>query len=152
MKYSKTCHHCDQKVNAFTHNLNKKIVECFIKFIDRYREIQRPININREFSWSHDQLANFRKLKFFKLIKKTDDNGFWEPTTLGVEFYYGESGVMNPVGTMSGEVIGADHPAWETHTKPRRLTFITDVEESHFKQRQEYKDEASGGYSQDSLF
>lgn len=151
MKYSKVCPHCGQKVTAFTHKLNKVIVQCFIRFVERYVEEKRPININKEMGWGHNQLANFRKLKFFKLIAKADDNGFWKPTQAGIRFYCGEEGVMNPVATMGGETLREDHEAWETHSKARRLAFIHDIDDTHYKERQEYKDEVASGF-QTSLF
>jgi len=144
MKYKETCECCGHTATAFTHNLNKTIIGAFIQFVARYEQERRPMNINKEFQWSHNQLANFRKLKFFNLIKKTNDNGYWVPTIKGIKFFYGEISVNDPVATMNGEEIPDDHPAWDTQRKKRRRLFISEVEETHYKQRPEYQAEKSG--------
>lgn len=109
MKYSNKCECCGHKSNAFTHKLNSGIIDAFIVFVQRFYETGQPVNINTDINLTHNQLANFRKLKFFSLIMKTSKSGYWVPTDMGVSFYHGAMAVPDTVATMNNKVLPGDH-------------------------------------------
>ena len=119
MKYTTTCDECHHKVTAFSHSLNEPLVSVFTRFVAEYLRIRRPINPNKEITATHNQLANWQKLRYFGIIKEVDGQGLWVPTELGIAFYYSEKPIRTPVATINAVVIPDDHEAWETHTKPR---------------------------------
>lgn len=143
MHYTKKCEHCGHVLSAYTHNLNKGQVTAFNKFMERYFEMNRPINVNTEIKLTHNQLAGFRQLKFFGLVGKAEIGGHWYPTPLGVGFYYGEKRVQSPVATFNDEVLPLGHKAWETHDKAIGWVYITDLLPEHYKRRPEYMAEKS---------
>lgn len=143
MKYVTTCETCDHRVSAFTHHLNKPLVNVFIRFVEEYLRRQEPVNPNREIKATHNQLANWQKLRYFDLIKEADGDGKWVPTSIGIDFYYNDVAVLTPVATINAEVIPDDHEAWETHTRDRQWKTIREIEETHYKTRPEYQAEKS---------
>lgn len=143
MKYRKECECCGHVEAAYTHRLNKTIIGTLITFVELYQRVNRPVNVNTEINWSHNQLASFRKLKFFGLVDKTNNNGCWVPTTLGLRFYYGEASVTNPAASLNDQVLPPDHEAWATHEETRTVVKINDIEETHYKKRPEYQGEKS---------
>lgn len=143
MKYTEECGHCGHVVTAFTHNLNKPLINLFIRFVEEYLRNPRPINVNQEIQATHTQLCNWQKLRYFDLIKEVDGQGLWVPTSIGIDFYYGEITMLTPVATINAEVIPDDHEAWETHTRDRQWKTIREIEETHYKKRPEYQAEKS---------
>jgi hypothetical protein len=152
MKYSQTCHHCTHQVTAYTLNLNESMVQAFITFIEKFLEEGRPLK-KSEIGLTNSQYTNFPNLRYHGILA-LDGEGCIEPTELGMKFYYGEVGLMLPSAHMGGKSLPSDHPAWDTHDKPRQLKYITDLFPTHFKQRPEFAAEKAGAmeYSQNSLF
>lgn len=136
-------------VPAYTHSLNKQLVEAFIEFCEVYFSRCRPINLQQDLiDLDKNQYNNFQKLQYFNLVERIPGRG-WIPTKIGIAFYYGEKPVMNPVATLGGNVLPDNHEAWRTHSSGRRLIFIHEVCSTHYKKRPEYQAEAS---PQSSLF
>jgi len=147
MKYQKECQCCGQSVTAYTHNINRQMIEAFIKLIEQYDKKKVPVNINQELGLDHNQKCNLPKLQYYGLIVRTPEG--WLPTKQGHQFYYAEIGVLSPVATMGNELLSEDHEAWKTHEKKRKTVFINDIVANHYKRREEYQEEKS---KQERLF
>jgi|TARA_Y100000310_G_scaffold260698_1_gene269764 hypothetical protein len=144
MKYQQVCHECGHKIAASTHNINTGMISALEMFIQRYNEVGRAVNINTEIQLSHNQLAGFRKLKHFGLVKKADGNGKWLPTNKGLKFDQELVGIWNPSASFNDETLESDHDAWETHSKAREYLMKSEVKETRYKQRLEYQQEKRG--------
>lgn len=145
MKYKDTCQHCGNDAVAYTHVFSAALVNVFLKFVDYYKGLEkpRPVNVNTEIAFNHNELAAFRKLKFFGLVIKTNDNGYWLPTQFAVDFYYGRNTVTTPVATINDKLIDDTHAAWTTHKASRKAVFIDSLLPAGYKRRPEYKAERS---------
>lgn len=141
MKYQEKCDCCGNKITAYTHNLNKPLIGALRQLVDFYDDGGGHCNLARDLKLTHNQLANFQKLKYFGLVLDVPDG--WIPTIHGREFIHGAEKVYNPVATFKNEVLPFSHPAWQTHSKPV-LVGVRDVDEASYKQREAYASEKSG--------
>ena len=97
MNYKDTCEHCQHEKVAYTLGLNEPLVNAFVRFIDRYLQLKRPLN-KPEIGLTNSQYTNFHNLRYHGIIKQTFDGG-WIPTDKGFQFYYGEVGLKLPPGS-----------------------------------------------------
>ena len=141
MKYNKICDCCGQGVVAYTHNINRPIVEAFIRLVEYYQDTRSGVNINQDLGLTHNQKCNLPKLQYYGLIRRTPEG--WFPTIRGMMFYFGEIPVLAPVATLGNEVIPDNHEAWDTHEKSRKSIMIGDIVETHYKPRSAYQQEKS---------
>lgn len=135
MKYISTCDHCGHQITAFTHNLNKGIVKALRVLVDFYESRKNGAGLG-ELSLTTQQYNNFQKLQYFDLIRKID--GLWYPTSKGSEFIMGKIAVPTTSATMGKEILGYEHPAWQTHTKELEFLFVWQIDEISYKKRPEY--------------
>lgn len=141
MNYNVQCtaeHPCGRIQLAHSHSINKNMVSAFIKFCEAYIEEKAGININTDLNFTHNQLANFRKFKFFGLVMKIG-GGLWVPTMDGLAWYYGEIAVPERVITLNEEVLPLHHQAWEGVSLPDRK-YIFEIDNLHYKKRPEYQE------------
>jgi hypothetical protein len=139
MKYQKQCDHCGHQETAYAHPLNRGLVLAFKALAEYYLANRRACNVNRELNLSHNQLANFQKLRYFGLVSDTPQG--WYPSPLGLEWYRGEVSILNPAGSLSNVPLADDHEAWKTHAKKRTAVRITDYVAVEYKKRDEYAGE-----------
>ena len=145
MKYTETCECCGHVVTAFTHSLNWGLAIAFNKFMQKFYDVRRPINPNKELGLTHNQLANWQKLRYWDLIRQIDGQGLWIPTNTGHWFFGGTVAIPKVVATMNAERITSGHAAWETHTKDVELVKFSDLAtDFKYKKRPEYQAEKSG--------
>lgn len=138
MKYQETCSHCHHKATAYTHNINRHMVEAFVRLNERFRLIRRPVNINTDLGLDHNQMCNLPKLQYYGFIRNTKDG--WIITPEGDLFLMGQP-IQTPVATINNEVIADDHPAWKTHKTSRKWKTITEFVDHKYKKRIEYQAE-----------
>lgn len=141
MKYHVECECCGQTVKAYTHRLNKPMVQSFIKFVNQYKETRQPLRVGDVPDLTTIQYNSFYKLQHFGLIKKME--GGYLPTQRGLKFLRGEFAVQNPSASMGRKVLPLDHQAWETHSGNIKEEYIHDIDDRYYKQRDEYLDESS---------
>jgi len=132
------------EVKAYTAKLNKAMVDAFEQMMEIYLETRKGVKV-RNLNLTYSQYSNFQKLRYFDLMFFEDSQDVWYPTQLGIAFFFGEFPVLDPAGHMDNQPLPRDHPAWDTHSKGRRKTYIHDVDRTHFKQRSDYQAEASTG-------
>lgn len=149
MKYVKNCECCGHQETAYAHPLNRGLVLAFKELSEYYLRTKKACNVNRELDLSHNQLANFQKLRYFGLVQDTTDG--WYPTQLGLEWYRGNCSILNPAGSLSNIPLADDHEAWKTHSKKRKAVRITDYIDMSYKQRSEYAQERVSGSPQARL-
>lgn len=141
MKYHEICPCCGNKITAYTHNLNKPLVSALRQLTDFYEKNKTGCNIERDLRITHNQIANFQKLKYFNLVANTK-NG-WVPTQLAFDFISNEIGVFSPVATFKDQILPIDHPAWKTHNGGQILFMVKDVDQDSYKKREDYSSESS---------
>lgn len=143
MKYSKVCEHCESKVTAYTHSLNRQMVTAFNVVVEQYLATRNPVNVYALDRLDYNQKCNFQKLRYFGLMDFIGGAG-WYPTQLGLKFYYGERSVQTPVATMGNKVLPDNHEAWDTHGPKRRWVYAMDLADDWaYKRRPEYQAEKS---------
>jgi|TARA_Y100000310_G_scaffold270565_1_gene284485 hypothetical protein len=136
MNFQEMCNHCGHKKTAYTANINKPLLEAFIKFVQRYYELKRSLKIS-EIRLTNSQYNNFQKLKYFGIIDQAGTQG-WYLTEFGAKFYKGEAYILSPVAHIDGKALSADHPAWRTSGMVRKQIKIYDILPYHYKQRSEF--------------
>lgn len=65
MKYSETCSCCDHTVTAYTHILNKSLVEALIQLVDFYNVKKCKCRLQNDLNLTKNQYNNFQKLQYF---------------------------------------------------------------------------------------
>ncbi len=136
------------KVAAYTHNINRPMMIGFIRLVKCYLKTKKPVNMNKDLGLDHNQKCNVPKLQYYDLIKNIEGLG-WVPTKLGIDFCQNKTKVLSPAATIENDVLPDSHPAWETHTKKRKMVGVYDILGFDYKKRPEYQAEKS---AQDALF
>lgn len=139
MKYTKECEHCQNIITAYTHTLNRPLVESLRKLVDFYEEKKRGCNLQSDLNLSKNQYNNFQKLQYFRLVFNRIDG--WVPTFMGTSFIEGKLTILNPVATFGKSILPDDHEAWGTHNSERRTVGVQDIDIMSWKRREEYKEE-----------
>lgn len=142
MKYSKECECCGHKLTAYTHSLNKPLVNGLRQLVDWYEREKKICNINNDLVLTHNQIANFQKLKHFGLVDLIQRGGF-VPTEIGIQFIYGEAQAYSTSASMGNVTLSIDHEAWKTHGKMPHLVYVSEVDQTMYKKRPAYQAEKS---------
>ena len=145
MKYKKTCECCRQTITAYTHNLNKPLIQALRQLVDFYDTNRRECNLQGDLRLTKNQYNNFQKLQYFKLVQRTE-HGYY-PTQKGSDFIYGKVPCFNSVATYGKDVLEYNHEAWVTHKSQPYKVMVSDIDQFAYKKREEYKEE-----KRDSLF
>ena len=93
----KICEHCGQKITKYKHNINKTLISGLYKLYKK----GKPARLD-ELKLTNNEHANFQKLRYFKLIVKTDNNHNWSITEFGRGFIEGQSRCPKYVFTECG--------------------------------------------------
>jgi len=142
MKYKDTCHCCGHSITAYSHHINKPLVEALRQLVDHYEDRGIACNLQNHLRLTKNQYNNFQKLQHFDVVRRTE-NG-WYPTTKGIKFIYGDCQVWNKVSSMGNETLSHNHECWDNiKTKPE-LIFVQDIDETSYKQRKEYQADKVG--------
>ena len=114
----KHCGACGAPMVEYKHSLSKSIVRCLYHFT---RAGGGPINVYSDLAFTHSQVCNFRKLRYWGLLEHSDPkdtrNGLWNLTEKGWSFVKGEIPCPKRVVTYRGEFVAFDGPS----------LFITDL-------------------------
>lgn len=141
MDYKKTCPHCGHQETAYTHSLNEGLAVAFKRLCEYYLKSHRACNVNKELELTHNQLANFQKLRYFGLVSDTPEG--WYPSQLGLDWYFGKVRIANPAGSLNNVPLADDHEAWRTHKNGRKMVNIVDILPAQYRQRSDYQGERS---------
>ena len=142
MKYQTECPVCKHRVTAYTLPLNESLLRAFISFAEEYLFLGRGLK-KKDLHFTNSQYTNFHNLRYFGLIEMDDETQEWHLTSLGQDFYFGESEILSPVAFMNGETLPEEHPAWRTHSGLRRPVRIDSFFPFLYKQRDDYRQEKS---------
>lgn len=136
MPYTEKCGHCGNEIRAYIHSLNRPMAASLRQLVDRYEELRRSINLQKDLNLTKNQYNNFQKLAYFGLVGHTT-NG-WYPTEHGIEFVYGRQQAWSKVATFKGQTVGFNHPIWlHSRVRPRAM-LIREVDEISYKQPLDY--------------
>lgn len=139
MKYHKMCECCGHKISAYTHSLNKPLVQSLKAVVEHYERTGKACNLQQHLNLTKNQYNNFQKLQYFDFVVNTQSG--WFPKQRGKDFIYGKIVVKVPVATFGKQILGENHEAWETHKKDRRVVSITDIDSTCWKQKVSYQEE-----------
>jgi len=141
MKYHEKCHHCGHQLTAYTHNLNKALVNALAQLVFFYHKERSPANLQQDLDLTKNQYNNFQKLQYFGLVRRTKD-GYY-PTSKAISFIAGTTPCYNKVATLGKTVFENDHPAWKTTNVDPELVMVWDIDERFYKRRGDYQEEKS---------
>jgi len=96
----KICECCGQKIVQYKHNINKTLISGLFKLY----KYGQPSRLDK-LKLTNTEHANFQKLRYFKLIVKTDDKHKWSITEFGKGFIEGVSNCPKFVFTENGRTI-----------------------------------------------
>lgn len=135
MKYTKKCETCGHISAAFTYKLNVGKVKALRRLVDAYEANPTPKKLG-ELGLTNSQYTNFCHLAYWDLARKIKEG--WIPTQEGIDFIYGKRMIVMPVAVMNGNILPEGHEAWKTHDKGRQSFSIKDIDETAYKQKEEY--------------
>lgn len=95
------CHHCGAKIVEYPHVLNKPMIEAF-------KELAHAnggrANL-QDLSLTKNQYTNFQKLKYWGIVESCHENGEWQVTDLGWQFFRGDGGLRRKVYTYRNKIV-----------------------------------------------
>lgn len=139
MKYNHTCHCCWHVKVAYTHKLNKWLIDALRKIVDHYEIYGTRANVDKDLDLTYNQQSNFQKLKYFWLVNRNSD---WRiPTSEWIRFIYWDCMSYDLVATIWWSVISYSHEARETHKTSPKMVFVYDIDETQYKKREDYAQE-----------
>jgi len=141
MKYKQSCECCGHNMTAYTHNLNKPLVNALIQLTNFYWKMHKPANLQKNLNLSKNQYNNFQKLQYFRLVKRIEKG--WLPTEDGLDFVDNKIMIQSPVATLGKNILPLYHDAWKTHSGKVRRLYISDIIGYQYKTRPEYQEEKS---------
>jgi hypothetical protein len=100
---------------------------------------------------THNQIANFQKLRYFGLVSNSAREGWWEPTPHGLRFWKGQAMEMDRVATLRKKPLSETDPFWEGESHKPQLRFMEGITDGSYKTREEYRKEKMSQYSLDDL-
>lgn len=145
MKYSQKCECCAHVTVAYTHRLNIPLVGALRRLVDEYERTGAPV-LPSEFNrlgMSHNQQANFQKLRYFGMIDQSQKCAGWWPTKKGLAFIYGRTPAFDLVATIEGEPLDYSHPAWTTSKIKASSRYVHEIDKAAYKKHPEYAAEKS---------
>ena len=106
------CPHCGAQMKEYWHTLTPGLVRTLIMFA-RQIKINREnlVHVDEQMGYTHNQLANFQKLKYWGLVAKADDGprtGNWVITANGILFLKGEIYIPKRVRSYRAQLVGKD--------------------------------------------
>lgn len=107
------CPTCGATMAQYRHVLNKNLIKALLRL---YRKGGGPLNVNEALGMTHNQAANWQKLRYWDLVRKaerpdgTHKGGYWVLTHLGKLFCENRAAVAKWAWTFRGEVQSYDGP------------------------------------------
>lgn len=106
------CPHCGAGMKSFYHTLTPGLVNSLIKAIQFVHGAgKNRFHTQRDLKLSHNEAANFQKLRFHALVahaEKNERSGYWLITARGGQFLRGEIAVPRRVKTFRNHITGHD--------------------------------------------
>lgn len=138
-----TCPHCGHVEVVYMHKLNKALLGAFHRLCLEFTRTACPVPVKKfpALGMSHNQQANFQKLRYFGLVTNADREGWWAPTKSGLNFWRGQEMCLNRVATISKRVLDITDPFWDTVSVKPRWVFVGEDCDPNYKQRSEYREE-----------
>lgn len=107
------------KHSAYPHKLSSGLVKALIAVAREYRRTGEIVKTNQLESLTHNQRANFQKLKHWDLIVSPKKGSGYYVSEKGMKFLRGEISVPDMMASLENKTLPLDHPCWDTHgTKP----------------------------------
>jgi len=100
-KFVKTCNCCGAKMVTYRHTLNKGLVSALVKLS---KEPNSTGKISKLKGITHNQIANFQKLRYWGLVSKVKDTGKWSVTLRGKKFVANELIIFDKAYSYRGQV------------------------------------------------
>lgn len=145
MKYQETCKECGYQRTVYTYPINVGRVKTLKNLVDLYEKTGKPVALDDATS-SKTQYTAFCHLQYFRLAQMVGHGkGPWIPTQKGIDFIYGKTTIPTPVKVMTGsnEPLQITHPAWKGEEGRVKLVSIHDIDETSYKQKEEFQEEKS---------
>jgi len=138
MTYTTTCECCWHKVTAYTHRLNKNLLDGFTKLVEFYKEHNRSCSLS-ELDLNNNQYSNFQKLQYFWIARR--DENWRTPSVFWNQFFLWISPCRDVVATMWKELeIWIDHKFRQEKNKKPKILMYSDFCDIHwYKKREEYQ-------------
>ena len=147
MKFHVTCPTCGHQATAYKHKLSKPLVSALRQLVKFYEECGGPCNLQKDLDLTKNQYNNFQKLQYFDAVQRIEAG--WFPTTRGIAFIKGKTGLPLRVATIESEVLPEDHEVWlDSKVQPTNV-WINEIDDVEYKKRPEYQEEKS---TQTTLF
>lgn len=119
-----TCPYCCQSIMKHKHSLSLAMVNTLKKSLPIPFHLQKDLNLTK------NEYNNFQKLKYFKLVSRTEKSGYWILTDKGKRFLDGSMSVPKWVQTFNNKLVG--------YSDNRLL--ISDIDKDfHWKKLKEYQ-------------
>lgn len=100
------CPHCDGKTVEHRHVMTKGLVSALTKF---YEAGEGKIAL-KDVDLTHNQHANFQKLRYWDLVQMSETAGQWYLTTYGRMFVNGELQIPKALWTYRTVVVETEDP------------------------------------------
>ena len=138
MKYRKNCEHSRHRSVAYTFKLNAGLVRGLKKLSDFYLKGAKFARL-KDLDLTNSEYSNFPKLRYWGFAYSNGHG--WCPTSRGIKFLDDKIAAFDIVGMMDDEILPSTHEAWDTHTKPMKPVYASDIIDFQYKQKEEYQEE-----------
>ena len=89
-----------------THILTPGLVQILIKLIQAVKQKNKnEVHLQKDVDLTHNEYANAQKLRYFGLIAKTGNPGYWLITERGGKFLRNEIAVSYKVSTQNNHIV-----------------------------------------------
>jgi len=95
------CECCGAKKITYKHKLNKGLVSA-LATLEQQENHEGKIS---KIGLTHNQIANFQKLKYWCVIEKRKESGVWAVTLYGRNFLSGAIAIFDTVLTYRGKFV-----------------------------------------------
>lgn len=138
MAYHESCPHCGHMTTAFVHKMNKNLANALMQLYNFYKTASVGLcNISKDLHLSHNQINNFQKLKYWKLVGLTPHGYFI--THIGVEFCKRERQIDNRILTFANKPLHISDPLWNNFQVKPKLVWFDEVDPETWMKRIDYQ-------------
>ncbi len=100
------CSHCHSRLNVRQERITPGLCRTLRKFYEVIEaKGENSAHLQKDCNFTKSEYCNFSKLRFFYLVGKTNQSGYWYLTERGRRFIEGETVVARRVYVQSGRVI-----------------------------------------------
>ena len=144
MNHQEICSECGHKVTAYSHRLNKPLVNALRQLVDFYENKHKGANLQKDLNLTKNTYNNFQKLQYFGLVKRIDGTGSgWFPTESGIDFIYGRKSCYDTVMTLGKKILSPFDPLWSEKKTIPQLIMVMEMDIFAYKKREDYQAEKS---------